>query len=300
MNVLDTLHKIGYENLNETPTHWQTRPLYRESNNNTALVIDKKTGLFYDFVQKVGGTLSQLVSLSTGLKTQKEIEDFLGSQITVAPEQSYELGEVKKFNKDLLLKLKKDHSYWINRGISEKTISTFEGGVAANGKMAGRYVFPIFNVKDEIVGFAGRSLIDNPSYPKWKLIARKSEWVYPILSDKYIKEKKQVILVESIGNCLSFYDVDIKSILVTFGTTVSNSIIKFLLRQDVNKINILFDNDSENNNAGNEAAIKAKNQLSRYFDKEQVNIITPPMKDINLMLIDSKQKFIDFILKNEI
>ena len=47
--------------------------------------------------------------------------------------------------------------------------------------MQHRYVFPIFNGKNEIIGFAGRDLLqmkDNKR-PKWKLIGDKSMWKYP-------------------------------------------------------------------------------------------------------------------------
>ena len=47
-----------------------------------------------------------------------------------------------------------------------------------DGKMKDRYVFPIFDKMDRLIGAAGRD-VTNFSSIKWKLIGEKSLWVYP-------------------------------------------------------------------------------------------------------------------------
>lgn len=184
----------------------------------------------------------------------------------------------------MLLKLKKDHSYWINRGIPEDVVSQFEGGVASSGKMAGRYVFPIFNKYDQIVGFSGRDILGRSEVPKWKHIGNKSFWCFPAkLTLKAIKSKKEVFIVESIGDALALYNAGIDNFIVSFGLEISTAIINFLLKVDVSKIRICFNDDSENNSAGNEASEKAYNKLTKFFDRNQVVINLPSKNDFGEM-----------------
>ena len=206
----------------------------------------------------------------------------------------------KTFDKALLNKLIKNHDYWVNRGISEKTISPFNGGITFNGRMANRYVFPILNEKDELVGFSGRLLDNNSNYTKWKLLSAKKNWIYPILSYPEIIKKNTVILVESIGNLLSFYEIGVKNVIVTFGINISPAIIEYLIKIDIKKIMICFDNDSFNNQVGNKEAVNSSRKLSKYFDEEQVHIITPKFKDINEWLMNDKEGLINFCKENNI
>jgi DNA primase len=160
------------------------------------------------------------------------------------------------------------------------------GGIAENGKMKNRYVFPIFNSKKEIVGFSGRDVTNN-SKIKWKHLGDKINWCYPsFLNLEEIKSQKEAILVESIGDCLSLWDAGIKNTIVTFGLEISISILNFLLKVDPNKIYISFNNDQEKNNAGNIAAEKGKNKLLRYFDPKQIEIKLPDKKDFGEMSVD--------------
>ena len=147
------------------------------------------------------------------------------------------------------LKLKKDHSYWINRGVSQETLNLFLGGVADNGKMKNRYVFPIFNAKNNIIGFSGRD-ITNLSKIKWKHIGEKTEFVYPLfVNSEIIQQQKEIILVESIGDMLSLWQAGVKNTLVTFGTSLSLAILNYSLKLDPKKIYISLNNDSNKNNA---------------------------------------------------
>jgi DNA primase len=98
-----------------------------------------------------------------------------------------------------------------------------------------------------------------------------------------IKKQKEVIIIESIGDCLSLYQAGIKNTIVTFGLEVSVSILNFLLKLDPEKIYISFNNDNQKNNAGNNASEKAFNKLLRYFDKKQLQIKLPSKKDFGEM-----------------
>lgn len=287
MQVLDILHKLGYSNIRETGTHFTTRPLYRDSDNDSALAVNKLTGNWYDFVQKKGGSIFSLVALMKGLKTKDEVKQFLETdslEVDTNIQHRYELEEVKKFDKELLVKLRREHTYWLNRNISPRTIETFNGGITFNGRMKNRYVFPILNMRDELIGFSGRILSDDLNVPKWKHIGAKFNWCYPVRWNyEYLEATGEAILVESIGDMLSLWDAGIRNTLVTFGLSVSPTIIERLLRLDIQRILIAFNNDCDHNMVGNEAAEDEKIKLIRYFDESQVSVAIPDFKDFGEM-----------------
>lgn len=287
MQVIDVLTKIGYINLQDFGKEYRTAPLYRPSDNNTSLCINKTTGQWYDFSARDGGSLLGLVKITMNLPSMKAAQAFLGdTTFAIEPtgQHRYELAEIKKFDKDLLFKLRKDHSYWIRRKISERTIAIFEGGTTFNGRMCNRYVFPIFGEKNELIGFSGRMLNNNPDYPKWKHLGAKSNWCYPLKwNNEILRTKREVILVESIGDMLALWEAGIKNTLVTFGLDISNNIIAFLLRIDVQKIFIAFNNDEGNNLVGNKAAHEGKLYLTHHFDPEQIIVTIPNQKDFGEM-----------------
>lgn len=285
LNVGEILTNLGYA-LKDFGKEYRARPIYRDSDNDTVLRIYKDSGNWVDFKENISGDFTSLVKLSLKLDSQDQAKAWLKDKNftpTYVRDVRPELKTPKTFDKDLLLKLKKDHSYWINRGVSQEALDLFLGGVAENGKMKNRYVFPIFNSKKEIVGFSGRD-ITNKSKIKWKHLGDKIDWCYPsFLNLEEIKSKKEAILIESIGDCLALWDAGIRNTIVTFGLEISISILNLLLKVDPSKIYISFNNDQEKNNAGNVAAEKGKNKLLRYFDPRQIEIKLPDKKDFGEM-----------------
>jgi DNA primase len=90
-----------------------------------------------------------------------------------------------------------------------------------------------------------------------------------------IREINKVILVESIGDMLALWEAGVKNSIVTFGLEISLEILNQLLRMDVDKITISFNNDEGNNDRGNIAAYKGRKKLLKYFDSKQVEIKLP-------------------------
>jgi hypothetical protein len=298
MDLVEVLNRIGYTELRDAGTHFRARPLYRDSNNNTSLSIDKRTGQFVDFGGRISGGLDKLVQITLSLPTMEKAKDFLGGDLPdLVVKDNVSLSHIKKFDKGMLVKLVRDHEYWMNRGISPSVIESFKGGLAVNGRMKGRYVFPIFDEREELIGFSGRMTQDNPNYPKWKILGAKKNFLYPSFT-KDIIQSRQVILTESIGDAISLVEIGIKNVLVMFGVTISSGILCFLLKSSVEKIFIFLNNDAGNNDVGNEASIELKNTLHSHFDEQQVKIVTPPLKDINIMLLEDKQNLIEFCKTN--
>jgi len=294
MEIKEILESIGYQVLDAGTDYYKMRPLYRESNNPT-LNVNKKTGYYRDWVTGESGSLAYLVKLSLGLADIKESYEYLEKEFEFAPKSVIHVPKIKippKFDESFVKSLEKDSSYWLGRGISQEVIDEFEGGVH---KKTNRYYFIIRNGQNEIVGLAGRSLGD--SKVKWRLSGSKKLWNFPLSVNHFIiKETREVILLESIGDCLSCFTAGIRNCMVCFGVDLSNEMITTLIKMDLKKIYISFNNDSAKNGAGNIAAEKTRNRLLRYFDERVVKLAIPPNhNDLNDWLIKgNKQEIIDF------
>jgi len=286
MDVKEILLSLGYSNISEDSMNYRMKPIYRDSSSNTVLSVRKDTGYFIDFSRNLKGNFQELIRLSLNLSTINEAKKWLGDKsFEVRKSARIDRPKIKQsriFDKDCLIKLRKDHSYWIDRGVSEDTISLFDGGVVDAGKMKDRYVFPILNYQGELVGVSGRHIYDLPSgsnKPKWKHIGDKSEWKYPLqLNNKICRQEKKVVLVESIGDMLSLWDADVRNTMVTFGIEIGPAVVSYLLRIDADEIFVAFNNDEGKNSAGNDAASKAVSRLSRYFDQDQIRVAIPEQK----------------------
>jgi len=285
VNVREVLTELGYS-LTEYPHEFRTRPLYRDSSSNTVLSIKKDSGRWVDFSRNLSGSLDDLVSLTLGFEDVEKAEEWLKKRDfnfnTSIVSSRPKIQLAKTFDKSLLSNLNNDSSYWEKRRVSKETLELFSGGVAVKGKMGGRYVFPIFDFKKEIVGFAGRDIYNNLERPKWKLLGSCGSWVYPWhLSEREISAQDTVFLVESIGDCLSLYEAGIKNVLVTFGLRLGEALLCFLIRKDVKEIVVSLNNDD--NLIGNKAAGGIRDKLVRYFDQEQISIKLPSKKDFGEM-----------------
>jgi DNA primase len=135
-------------------------------------------------------------------------------------------------------------TFYEKRGISEKTQKIFECGYAGGGKMYRRIVFPIYNLNNEIHGFSGRTVIDGDNIPKWKHMGRKTNWIYPHhLAHSHIEKSREVILVESIGDCMALYEAGFNNVLMLAGLDISSKIMSYLNTFNLNKIIVAMNND---------------------------------------------------------
>jgi len=289
VDIKETLINLGYSNIKDMGSEYRTRPIYRESDNNTTLRIKKETGFFTDFGRQITGSFEELVRLSLKLDDISDAKKWLKNKSYYDQPRKIpkpKLQHAKIFDKSILSKTITNHGYWIDRNISLSTLEQFEGGVAQVGKMNDRYVFPIYNNRKQIVGISGRCINDtrSQSRPKWKHIGQIHEWVYPaFLNIDIIKKEKSIILVESIGDMLSLWDADIKNVLVIFGLNVQKGILNFLLKVDPTHVILSLNNDSGGNSAGNKAAQKNCKKMLKYFDKDQITVHLPTKNDFGEM-----------------
>jgi len=303
MDVKEILQSIGYANIRQYGDYLRMSPIYRSSDS-ACLSVHKNTGSFVDFARSdtIKGDFSELIKVSLNLKSKTEASNWLNgknvnfSSYDLKIEKDEPLVFSKKFSKENLGRIKSEHSYWLNRGVSLNTIKLFKGGLdngVEGGKFYNRYVFPIFHEKGYISGFTGRDISNNPNTVKWKHSGQTSSWIYPsFLNQNYISQSKEIIIVESIGDMLSLYDCGIKNTIVVFGVSLSSSIINYILRYRLDKVTIALNNDSHNNSVGNKASMKFKNQLSKHINYNKIEISLPPSgKDFGEM---SKHEITDW------
>ena len=236
---------------------------------NFSVSINPRNGNWFDFVEASGGSFDKLVTL-------------LGGEIT---DQNYsfsntdwvdELKLPQKFDISILNGLIKDYSYWENRAIDKVIFDEFTAGIFKDGKMAKRHCTVIYGQNKDIVGVSGRAL-ENWMKPKWKHLFKVSDVCFPLyLNKETIKEKQEVILVESLGNLFSLWSAGIKNVICIFGTRLHNKILSNLISLNLKTIIVSLDNDSENHNVGNLAAENVKIKLSNFFDENIIKIILPP------------------------
>lgn len=110
-----------------------------------------------------------------------------------------------------------------------------------------RIIFPIFNIKSDIVGFGARALDDN-QMPKYLNTAENpvfnKSWVLYGMNwaKKEIKEKGYVILVEGYFDVLRLHINGIQNCIAPLGTSVTSGHLK-LLKRFTDNILIIFDSD---------------------------------------------------------
>ena len=279
------LESMGYS-LIDCRDHWRTQALYRDGDNKTALKIYKDTGVWMDFVVNKGckpfNALVKETLKSDDPNLSKILNKIKNSDSPTIKHKKNTIEMEKIYPNEYLDKLFPNYSFYKKKFISEETQKKFQVGLAGVGKMYRRMVFPIMNEHQQIIGFSGRKVDEDNNFPKWKHIGRRNNWVYPAYNGltgvkEEIEIKKEVILVESIGDALALYEQNIKNVLVIFGLHVNGNIINFLNSRDISNIYICTNNDSNSSeNRGLVAAIKNYLKLSCYFDLNIISIKFPP------------------------
>ena len=296
MEVKEALERLGYSHLKEYGKEYRTKPLYRDSDNQgNVLSIYKDTGYFIDHARgDIRGPLAELVRLTLNLESIQEARKWLGEEagsggsIFKKRNQNIFINQNKIYDDNNLNYLIPNHEYWRHRGISESTMKLFKGGVddgVEGGKFYGRYVFPILNPYKQILGFSGRDLLNSSNErAKWKHLGPVSKALYPsFINEETLKTKKEIFLVESIGDMLSLWDGGVKNILVLFGINLSDDLLYYLLKLKPQKITISLNDDGQESKAGNRATEKIYSDLILYFDKEIIKVAFPTKNDFNEM-----------------
>ena len=289
-DVKSVLEKLGYR-LSDFGDSWRTSALYRGGDNPTALKIYKNSGVWTDYVDgNKSMPLAALVQKTLGTTDTKIISEYVNTEKDnnfTYNKRSSKIQMEETYPEEVLDRLLPHYKFYNSKKISDETLKFYKCGLATTGAMNNRYVFPIYNDAGKICGFSGRNASNNVNRAKWKHMGRKTNWSYPLYLGagakleilESIDQKKEVILVESIGDSMALFENGYKNNLVTFGLDASPKLMTTLITLNPEKIIIATNNDSSSDkNRGLESAVKIFIKLLKYFDINSL-IIKPPSKN---------------------
>lgn len=285
MSIKDLLIDLGYK-LTDCGTVWRAQAIYRSGKNSMSLMIDKKDGAYYDFGTGEAGNFQTLIELSTGNKIEN-FEDFLEAakiEINFAEPEKPTIEMEKIWQENELELILPHYKFYEDRGISKETLRFFRSGLQHSGTLNQRYVFPIYNELGQIHGWSGRDMT-NKKKAKWYHVGRTSNWVYPFYmenesgdfpSQDSIREGREIILLESIGDMLALWERGYRNTLVAFGVKLSPKLCSTIMGLAPKRVTIAFNNDSHKDfNTGREKAISAYMKLINYVDYNKISIALP-------------------------
>ena len=287
MSYKEILENLGYK-LSDHGSYWRTSALYRSGDNPTALQIYKDSGVWKDYVEdSIFLPFEALVQKTTKTSNVKSmLKDLKNNALSVKTEKGL-LKEEKTYDASCLKRLLPHYDFYLNKNISKQTLLDFKCGLAHSGPMYQRMVFPVFRDDQRIHGFSGRK-ITNDDRPKWFHKGKTANWFYPYFTvdevGKQINLKKQVHIVESIGDCMALYECGIKNVLVSFGLNMSPKFISRLTGLNLQNIYISYNNDSDSEkNRGFEGAVKSIFKLVDAVDFDKIYFCPPDSNDFGDM-----------------
>lgn len=169
-----------------------------------------------------------------------------------------------------------------------------------------RIMFPIINEKEEIIGFGGRSIDGKePKYlnSKESLIFKKKSALYGInIAKTHIMKKDEVILVEGYMDTIACHKINIKNVVGSLGTAITEEHAKEI-KKYTNNVVLALDNDE----AGQKATKMAILTLLK-FDLKLTILLIETTKDLDEfftinnangfdILYNKKLTWYDFLLK---
>lgn len=169
-----------------------------------------------------------------------------------------------------------------------------------------RIMFPIINEKEEIIGFGGRSIDGKePKYlnSKESLIFKKKSALYGInIAKTHIMKKDEVILVEGYMDTIACHKMNIKNVVGSLGTAITEEHAKEI-KKYTNNVVLALDNDE----AGQKATKMAILTLLK-FDLKLTILLIETTKDLDEfftinnangfdILYNKKLTWYDFLLK---
>lgn len=164
-----------------------------------------------------------------------------------------------------------------------------------------RIMFPIFNLQNKIVGFGARDISNLKDVPKYinsqesKLFKKGNELFGIFDSGNIIKKYDSCILVEGFFDVLTLHKNNIKNVVASLGTALTENQVK-LLRTLTKNVVISYDDDS----AGLDAKIRAIHILNKYDFNIKVASLDNLAKDPDELIQKyGRDKFVELFSKSK-
>jgi DNA primase len=112
-----------------------------------------------------------------------------------------------------------------------------------------RVMFPIFSVGGQVVGFGGRTLVDDPQTPKYlnspeSQLFEKSKLLYGLNTAKHeIRRRESAVLVEGYMDVLALHQAGITNAVASCGTSLTRYQAK-ILQHHTKRVLFIYDADS--------------------------------------------------------
>lgn len=217
----------------------------------------------------------------------------------------------KTYDKKMLDRLKEDE-YFKKRGFLNSTLEEFQCGLAVDGYMKNRIVFPINDINGDIIGFCGRIIFDKcnkcdffhngdncniyKTDKKWLNSRgyRSDQHLFNLnRASRSIKEKNEVIIVEGIPDVMRLHQVGVYNVVPLLRADISVQQIRILMSLGhISTVYTFTDTDKTGTNFKTISSVyedENTKSLSRYFNVENVSVYG--YKDIGDMPDDEALSF---------
>lgn len=181
-------------------------------------------------------------------------------------------------------------TYFIGRGFSKETLEYFDVGDCYDGgsKLRDRAIIPIHDdAGNDVVGIIGRAVKEYIS-PKFLLHPKGFDKRYFFYNYhraiKKAKETSCLFIVEGQSDVWRLYEAGVENAVSIFGKTISKQQEEKLQKLPITHLIILTDNDQ----AGREAKVQIKRQLSRMYKLTFPKMSTKDVGDMATEQIKSK------------
>ncbi len=227
-------------------------------------------------------------------KASKKAIDYLKSR-------GFDISDIKKYGVSFIdSDLEKFKKYCKNNEINNQDLKRL-GFMSSNDNFLfkNRILFPILNIRTEIVAFGGRALDDfGPKYlnSSESLLYKKNKNLYftkDFISS--IKKKGYVFLVEGYFDVLALNKLGYSNVVSPSGTALTTQQLEVLSRY-TKKILLCFDND-EAGLVATERVVELRNQVG---SKLEIHCLNLPVqyKDLSELFENNPESFKDVLKDN--
>lgn len=193
--------------------------------------VNQKTAQFFNYL---------LISHKLG---KKALDYLKGRGLTDETIKAFNLGYAPN-SWDSLVKFLKKRGFLIEEILEAGLVVDSNGG--GYDRFRGRVMFPLVDVKNQIIGFAGRILgVGEPKYinSPQTVIFDKSNFLFGLnLSKGEIRSKGKAILTEGEMDMIMSYQSGVKNVVASKGTALTSGQIE-LIKKYTDTILLCFDKD---------------------------------------------------------
>lgn len=261
----------------------------------------------------VSDTCNFYIENLTNTKAQAHVKYINNRGLTKEMQDKFKVGASIDF--DSLPRFLKSRGYTFDEMMQAGVVGLGESG-SYYDFYGGRVIFPIFNGLNEVVGFSGRDITNNPEKAKYKntpqtMLFNKSGLIYGYNFLRGLKKKREldsIILVEGQMDVIACHQAGINNAIGCLGTALTANHAKDLAHL-CNNIILCLDGDNAGANATYKAltilreanmnvtvvrleGAKDPDEYIKKFGREQfIDAIANSINYMEFILLDLAKKF---------